>query len=113
MSIFDANHTTAQGSITAAAALEDMARALRDPPPSAAPYGFGGSMNLYEMPPPPAKISLRPAAPVTAAFREEFNAWLLDRFGTVEALRADQVYMYGNCVLAAPAAIQAIYAATT
>jgi hypothetical protein len=48
-------------------------------------YGGGveqlGGLNLFPAPEPGAKISLGPKAPVSEAFREEFDAWLLERFG--------------------------------
>jgi len=39
------------------------------------------------------KLKLRDDCPVTDEFREEFNAWLLDMFGT----RDDSIIPFGMC----------------
>lgn len=50
------------------------------------------------------KIELRADVPCTDAFRAEFNAWLIDMFGTVEhsLVPPNVAYMFGNSIVMRP-----------
>ena len=50
------------------------------------------------------KIELSANLQCTDSFRAEFNAWLLDRFGTVEhsLLPPNAAYMFGNTLVMRP-----------
>jgi len=50
------------------------------------------------------KIQLGEAAPVSDKFREEFNAWLLEMFGTkdVSMFKPGTIYRFGNKIVMRP-----------
>lgn len=53
------------------------------------------------------KIKLGDAAPVSDEFRAEFNAWLVQTFGTrdVSPVQPGMAYMFGNKILMRPESI--------
>lgn len=53
------------------------------------------------------KIKLGDAAPVSDKFRAEFNAWLVQVFGTrdVSPVQPRMAYMFGNKILMRPEAV--------
>ena len=50
------------------------------------------------------KIKLSDGVPCTDDFRDEFNAWLLDMFGTIEysLIHPGMAYMFGHNVVMRP-----------
>lgn len=60
---------------------------LPDRPP-ADPFGIRSfmGMNVYTTPPDPPKLKLSANAKVSPKFRADFDAWLLERFGTQDPL---------------------------
>jgi len=81
------------------------------PPDPFSPFGFPSrlfGMDIAEAPiwivP---KIKLGDAAPVSDEFRAEFNAWLLQMFGTrdLSLVKPGFAYLFGNKVLMRPESI--------
>lgn len=82
--------------------LEKMLAGFPPAPPRNDPFGLMPSrfmgMDVFEMPPQPAKIEVRDiklsdgTSILPASFRAEMNAWFLERFGR----RPEVAYMIGN-----------------
>ena len=58
------------------------------------------------------KIKLGDAAPVSNEFRAEFNAWLLDMFGTrdLSIVPLGQIYFCSNTIIIRPEDAHKLYA---
>lgn len=77
--------------------------------PNNSPVGFYNGMRVIVAAPPPAKIQLSPNVTVSAAYRENFNTWLVARFGFQPPLLPDgeflvnkaERYMIGNAATVA------------